>query len=177
MMMNADDTTLVYDEEAIKHLVHGKNTHSFRLASDTIDRSIDRSPSELKCLNEVNNAVIAELSRDAKFSLRVPLACIINYKGFVILAIAQPLIDGDNTLVKGRSTYPSGDDTQSQQTQYIDKTSRTSRVWADLIRLGASLNLKPHTISEPCGNMQVEISADIAVHCLSSDDYSIFMKN
>lgn len=56
-------------------------------------------------MNEINNIIISELSKDPYFSLRVPLSCLLEYKGIVILAVTIPCIDANvnesTTLIKG----------------------------------------------------------------------------
>ncbi|EAR93017.2 tetratricopeptide repeat protein (macronuclear) [Tetrahymena thermophila SB210] len=128
----------VYYEEAIKHLVN-----------------------EFRALNTLNNVVIQELQSNPNFSLRVPLACLIEFKGLVVLALSIPCIDPNisdsSTLLKG----------YNNQDQFIN-INQDQNLSKDLRRVAEVLNLKVHKVNEI---EEVELCSTIQVHTKSNNDY------
>ncbi|KAL4467078.1 hypothetical protein ABPG72_019288 [Tetrahymena utriculariae] len=128
----------VYYEEAIKHLAN-----------------------EFRALNTLNNVVIQELQQNPKFSLRVPLACLIEFKGLVVLALSIPCIDPNlsdsQTLLKG----------YNNQDQFIN-INKDQNLSQDLRRVAEVLNLKVHKVNDI---EEVELCSTVQVHTKLNNDY------
>jgi len=94
------------------------------------DKRVKAGGHEFRAFDLLGDTLFLLKKKNKNFNIRVPLCCLLSYKGIQALIISQPPINGFDTLTVG--PVPSGD-------------YRFNQIIAqDLISVANALNLKPH---------------------------------
>ena len=153
---------LAFPEHTTLNDINHSNIDSFEsINNPTIysDKKVKALGHEFRAFDLLADTLFLLKKKNKNFNIRVPLCCLIGYKGIRALVVSQPPINGFDTLTVGPG--PNGD-------------YRFNQIIAqDMLSVANALNLKPHKFEwDPrMKSFPVTLSLFTEVHQAKQEDW------